>query len=338
MVVNRSDVPSGHLGRLDTRHSSKWNTRVAPRRTDASSGRACISSGGSPWVCLRRDRDPGNWRFRRRGDRDGCWTCNRGDFFLFGRPCARAPLRSRRRPASPHPRCVRCAPLSSIVTAVTSGSDSAGISHQRPRLEVPVPRAPQLLPPPSYPRRSASRTTLAQAALSGLTKVLTRACPHTFYRSTLPSMETSGLTDAQWERLCPLLPPQKPYTGRPAKDHRTVLNGILWILRTGSPRRVLPERYDSWKTISSRFYRWQRAGVWDRVLTQVQRQADAEGRLDWSLHFVDSTVVRAHQHAAAAKGGPGCRGPGSESRRVQHEDPSPVRAEWQTDGAGADGW
>jgi transposase len=117
-------------------------------------------------------------------------------------------------------------------------------------------------------------------------------------------METSGLTDAQWERLCPLLPPQKPYTGRPAKDHRTVLNGILWILRTGSPRRVLPERYGSWKTISSRFYRWQRAGVWDRVLTQVQRQADAEGRLDWSLHFVDSTVMRAHQHAAAAKGDP----------------------------------
>jgi transposase len=116
-------------------------------------------------------------------------------------------------------------------------------------------------------------------------------------------METSDLTDAQWERLCPLLSPQKPYTGRPAKDHRTVLNGILWILRTGSPWRVLPERYGSWKTITSRFYRWQRAGVWDRVLTQVQRQADAEGRLDWSLHFVDSTVVRAHQHAAGAKGG-----------------------------------
>jgi transposase len=116
-------------------------------------------------------------------------------------------------------------------------------------------------------------------------------------------MKTSDLTDTQWERLRPLLPPQKPRTGRPPKNHRAVLNGILWILRTGSPWRALPERYGSWKTISSRFYRWQKAGVWDRILSTLQRRADAEGRLDWSLHFVDSTVVRAHQHAAGAKGG-----------------------------------
>ena len=116
-------------------------------------------------------------------------------------------------------------------------------------------------------------------------------------------MATSDLSDAEWERLLRLLPPQKPRTGRPAKDHRTVLNGILWILHTGSPWRTLAERYGSWKTVLSRFYRWQRAGVWDRVLAEVQRQADAEGRLDWSLHFVDSTVVRVHQHAAGAKRG-----------------------------------
>ena len=116
-------------------------------------------------------------------------------------------------------------------------------------------------------------------------------------------MKMSELTDAQWERLRPLLPPQKPRTGRPAKEHRIVLDGILWVLRTGSPWRSLPERYGSWKTVSSRFYRWQRAGVWDRVLAALQRRADANGRLDWSLHFVDSTVVRAHQHAAGAKGG-----------------------------------
>ena len=116
-------------------------------------------------------------------------------------------------------------------------------------------------------------------------------------------MKSSDLTDAQWERLRPLLPPQKPHIGRPAKDHRTILNGILWILRTGSQWRALPERYGSWKTVSSRFYRWQKAGVWDCVLAALQRQADGEGRLDWSLHFVESTVVRAHQHAAGAKGG-----------------------------------
>jgi transposase len=116
-------------------------------------------------------------------------------------------------------------------------------------------------------------------------------------------MAKHELTDVQWERLFPLLPPQKRHAGRPAKDHRTIINGILWILRTGCPWRALPERYGSWKTVSSRFYRWQKAGVWDRVLSALQWQADAEGRLDWSLHFVDSTVVRAHQHAAGAKGG-----------------------------------
>src|ERR671910_765140 len=116
-------------------------------------------------------------------------------------------------------------------------------------------------------------------------------------------MQTSDLTDVQWEWLRPLLPPQKPRTGRPAKDHRTIINGILWVLRTGSPWRSLPERYGPWKTVVSRFYRWQKAGVWSQILASLQRQTDADGRLDWSLHFVDSTVVRAHQHAAGAKGG-----------------------------------
>ena len=116
-------------------------------------------------------------------------------------------------------------------------------------------------------------------------------------------MEKRELTDAQWKRLQPLLPPQKPATGRPAKDHRTVLEGILWILRTGAPWRDLPGRYGSYKTVSSRFYRWQRTGVWERILAALQRAADADGHLDWSLHFVDGTIVRAHQHAAGAKRG-----------------------------------
>jgi len=117
-------------------------------------------------------------------------------------------------------------------------------------------------------------------------------------------MATSHLSDRQWDRLRSLLPPQKSRTGRPAKDHRTILNGILWIVRTGSPWRCLPERYGSWKTVSSRFSHWQKAGVGNRLLADLQRQADAEGRLDWRLPFVDSTVARAHQHAAGAKGGP----------------------------------
>ena len=111
------------------------------------------------------------------------------------------------------------------------------------------------------------------------------------------------MTDEQWQRLAPLLPPQRPRTGRPARDHRTVLSGILWVLRTGAPWRDLPERFGPWSTAWNRFRRWTAAGVWPRILAALQRRADSEGRLDWTTHFVDATVVRAHQHAAGARGG-----------------------------------
>ena len=116
-------------------------------------------------------------------------------------------------------------------------------------------------------------------------------------------MKRKELTNTQWERLQPLLPPQKPQTGRPALDHRRILNGILWMLRTGAPWRDLPERYGPWRTVASRFYRWQRAGVWSRLLAAVQAQADAHGQLHWDVHFIDGTMIRAHQHAAGAKKG-----------------------------------
>ena len=99
------------------------------------------------------------------------------------------------------------------------------------------------------------------------------------------------------------MPPQKPKTGRPGKDHRQVLNAILWVLRTGAPWRDLPERYGPWQTVASRFYRWRQAGVWERILGRVQELADGEGRIDWDMHYVDGTIVRAHQHAAGAKKG-----------------------------------
>jgi transposase len=81
------------------------------------------------------------------------------------------------------------------------------------------------------------------------------------------------------------------------------MNGILWIDRTGAPWRDLPERYGPWRTVASRFYRWQKAGIWDRILEALQRRQDAEGELDWRVHYLDATIVRAHQHAAGAKGG-----------------------------------
>ena len=115
------------------------------------------------------------------------------------------------------------------------------------------------------------------------------------------------LTDDQWRTLEPLLPPQKPPTGKPNLDHRTVVNGILWRLKTGAPWRDLPERYGKWQTVYSRFRRWQRAGVWARVLAALQATADARGELDWTLHFLDGTTVRAHPHAAGAKKGAATR-------------------------------
>ena len=114
-------------------------------------------------------------------------------------------------------------------------------------------------------------------------------------------MKRYELTDRQWQRLAPLLPPQRPRTGRPNHDHRTILNGILWVHRTGAPWRDLPERYGPVGSVSSRVSRWCRSGVWQRVLGALQAEADARGEVDWDLHFVDATIVRAHQHAAGAR-------------------------------------
>jgi len=116
-------------------------------------------------------------------------------------------------------------------------------------------------------------------------------------------MNRRDLTNRQWERLQPLLPSQKPPVGRPAEDHRRILNGILWVLRTGAPWRDLPERYGPWQTVASRFYRWRNAGIWDAIFADIQERDDVLGRIDWSIHFVDGTIVRAHQHAAGAKKG-----------------------------------
>jgi transposase len=93
-----------------------------------------------------------------------------------------------------------------------------------------------------------------------------------------------------------------------------VLNGMLWILRTGAPWEDLPARYGAVGTVSSRLYRWRKAGVFDRVLQRLQAQADARGALDWDLHFVDATVVRAHQHAAGARRSGAIRGVRARSR------------------------
>ncbi|UQN07881.1 IS5 family transposase (plasmid) [Deinococcus sp. QL22] len=110
------------------------------------------------------------------------------------------------------------------------------------------------------------------------------------------------ITDEQWQRLEPLLPARFGL-GRPYLEHRPIVSGILWVLRTGAPWRDVPERFGKWTTIASRFRRWTAKGLWQQVWAELQRQADRKGQLDWSMHFVDGTVVRAHPCAAGARGG-----------------------------------
>lgn len=117
-------------------------------------------------------------------------------------------------------------------------------------------------------------------------------------------MARGDLSDAQWERLSPLLPPVEDPTrrGNRYKDHRIVINGILWVLRTGAPWRDLPERYGPWQTCYDRFRNWQKSGMWQELLHAPQRECDS-GRLpgkevDWEACAADSTSVKAHPHAA----------------------------------------
>jgi hypothetical protein len=81
------------------------------------------------------------------------------------------------------------------------------------------------------------------------------------------------LTDERWERIAALLPPQKPEIGRPNNDHRTILSGMLWVARTGSPWRDLPEQFGPWETVHGRFQRWRKAGIWQRILEIFTQQS-----------------------------------------------------------------
>jgi transposase len=108
------------------------------------------------------------------------------------------------------------------------------------------------------------------------------------------------LTDAQWAVLAPLLPAASG-KGRPPKwTKRQLIDGIRWRIRVGAPWRDVPEQYAPWPTLYGLFRRWQRAGVWDTILSALQAHADADGRIGWDVS-VDSATSRAHQHAAGAR-------------------------------------
>ena len=111
-------------------------------------------------------------------------------------------------------------------------------------------------------------------------------------------MARHWLRDDQWDRICGLVPGKWGDRGRRGEDNRRFVEAVLWMARTGAPWRDLPPEFGNWNSVYVRFRRWARAGVWQRVLRVLHDDLDREHLL------MDSTIVRAHQHSAGAKGAP----------------------------------
>jgi transposase len=106
-----------------------------------------------------------------------------------------------------------------------------------------------------------------------------------------------ALRDDQWKRIEPLLPGRKGHVGVTARDNRLFVEAVLYRYRAGIPWRDLPERFGDFRVVHTRFSRWSRSGVWERVFQALAHDADNE------YAMIDSTIVRAHQHSAGAKEG-----------------------------------
>jgi transposase len=104
------------------------------------------------------------------------------------------------------------------------------------------------------------------------------------------------LTDAQWTRIEPLMPSSDGQRGRPFRNHRQVIEGIIYRFRTGIAWRDLPASFGPWQTVWKRHKRFSIDGTWDKIHARVLAEADAAGEVDWAVS-VDSTINRAHQHA-----------------------------------------
>jgi transposase len=103
-----------------------------------------------------------------------------------------------------------------------------------------------------------------------------------------------AIRDEYWERIKDLLPGLAGQRGRPAKDNRLFVDAVLWIAKTGAPWRDLPERFGNWNSAWRRFDRWARKGIWRKVFEVLQ-----DPDLEWLV--LDSTIIRAHPHAAGAR-------------------------------------
>lgn len=130
---------------------------------------------------------------------------------------------------------------------------------------------------------------------------------------------SAELTDQVWARIEPVLPSSDGLRGRPFRDHRQVVEGIVHRYRTGVAWRDLPERFGPWQTVWKRHHRFATDGTWDRLLAVIQADADAAGQVNWDVS-VDSSVIRAHQHSATAKRvGPADAGAAEDSANLRHD-------------------
>jgi transposase len=111
------------------------------------------------------------------------------------------------------------------------------------------------------------------------------------------TMTRHGLTDEQWELIADICSPPGR-TGRPRRDRRQIVDGILWILRTGSPWRDLPKSFGPWETVYGCFDRWNADGTLDAILQRLRAAKVDLGEIDQELWCVDGTIVRAHRCAA----------------------------------------
>ena len=105
------------------------------------------------------------------------------------------------------------------------------------------------------------------------------------------------LSDAAWRLMAPHIIGDERSRGTSGRDNRMFVEGVLWIVRTGAPWRDLPEVFGEWNSVFRRFSRWSHKGIWHRIFAAVSDDPDFE------YLIVDSTIVRAHQHAAGAKKG-----------------------------------
>jgi transposase len=111
-------------------------------------------------------------------------------------------------------------------------------------------------------------------------------------------MSRTILTNERWEKIKPLLPPERGYWGRPSRPHRKVLEGIFWVLRTGAAWRDLPAKYGPWSSCYNRFNRWTATGVWQNIWEALKDDIDHEN------YSIDGSIVKAHQDACRVKKSP----------------------------------